>query len=540
MDGVSVSKLSRDIGVPVELLMNHLNQIGCKVTNERDLVTGRQQLLLLEHLRKIESRSRRKNSVTLSDLENASTLLELNDLLTQAMTRQQIQALIKGRNLDVVVNLTLALYRRGEQELLVAAMLARLAAVARGDRAQTVLTRVRDVLTDEPPSIETLEDGDTKAYAATALSQVDKPWLLPYSIREALLIDSADNARRQLLLATLHRQGSIANWISPITSQAALLQQLPPTTRQRRIRRIFGIMRFVAQRWQGDIGSDVGAQLSTCLYAFLSPMNLADLDEEVLFPATDHLMSILTRVIELRYSTALHAETYEIIGQGKRTFGAGLWGRFMRASNSLPVVRRSLLESALVLARQNRTDKQISTTIVSTYTSHPQACRAVSKHLEIAHDLDPEVKRWWSNLGKVTGSKRPVEQKFGNSEDSLIGSLLIAVDRNRDTMEKVGRAVVPLLEISDEVLALTVNKGVKRFRDIDQTARRLARMRKLSKTDEVGKRVDYNPLKYELVGGHRPGVRWVKVIRDGVQKDFGGKVKTLVKPWVEIDDGNSL
>jgi hypothetical protein len=70
---------------------------------------------------------------------------------------------------------------------------------------------------------------------------------------------------------------------------------------------------------------------------------------------------------------------------------------------------------------------------------------------------------------------------------------------------------------------------------IAQVAERLARMRKLSKTDLLGSVVEYNPVEHDMEGGHRSGVRKVKVVRDGILKEFGGKKKTLVKPRVEPD-----
>ena len=103
-------------------------------------------------------------------------------------------------------------------------------------------------------------------------------------------------------------------------------------------------------------------------------------------------------------------------------------------------------------------------------------------------------------------------------------------------MEKVGRAVVPLLEISEPVLASTVKKAVDGYEAIAQTGRRLARMRKLTKTDLKGEHLEYNPLEHEMLGGHQAGIRRVRVVRDGIMKEFAGKTKTLVKPWVEPDE----
>ncbi len=57
-------------------------------------------------------------------------------------------------------------------------------------------------------------------------------------------------------------------------------------------------------------------------------------------------------------------------------------------------------------------------------------------------------------------------------------------------------------------------------------------MRKLGRMDLKNSILEYNPLQHEMVGGHKLGIRKVKVVRDGIQKDFGGKIKVLVKPRV--------
>ena len=78
-----------------------------------------------------------------------------------------------------------------------------------------------------------------------------------------------------------------------------------------------------------------------------------------------------------------------------------------------------------------------------------------------------------------------------------------------------------------------MKKAVDGYQSIAQITRRLARMRKLSKTDLKGERLEYNPLEHEMLGGHISGIRKVRVVRDGIKKEFSGKIKTLVKPWVE-------
>ena len=133
-------------------------------------------------------------------------------------------------------------------------------------------------------------------------------------------------------------------------------------------------------------------------------------------------------------------------------------------------------------------------------------------------------------------SARAAEHKLGNTEDHQIGELLIQLDANRINMNKLNRAVVPVLETFDPIQAATVRRAANGYESIAQVAERLARMRKLSKTDLLETVVEYNPIEHEMEGGHRTGIRRVKVVRDGILKEFGGKKKTLVKPRVEAEE----
>ncbi|MFO7592657.1 MAG: hypothetical protein R6X15_01245 [Pseudomonadota bacterium] len=550
MSQTLVKRFAKEIGVPIESLLEQLNDAGVPVSGEDDYISDQQKLMLLSYLRKNPGASNggdgsekdapkritlsKNTNVTLEDIQGAEDLRELNQLLTRSMAKQQIQALIKDDRLDVVVNeiYNLASVSEVEQELLAAAMLGRLAAVARG-RESRVIERVGELFTQEPLSIETLADGDEKVYAAAILRQIAPTWVQSYSLREAMLIDTADQARKELLSACLERHSEVAEWLKAIASSAELLKQINnPETFQRRVRRITGVMSDVLQSWRGDIGIDIGDRLAE-LFTSLFKRETAGLDRDVLYAALDNVISLLNRVIELRFSTALYGSTYSVVLEGKKLLGAGTWGRYLDQSKEILGTRVSLLESSLVLARQNRTDKGIMDVLLSTYTSRPQVSSSIYRHFKDAQDVDPGIASWWTSAGEVREGRRDIEQKVGNTEDQQIGALLIEVENSREIMEKLSRAVVPFLEISDPVLASTVNKAASNYQEMAQIARRLARMRKLSKTDLIGEILEYNPLEHEMQGGHKPGVRHVKVVRDGIKKEFNGKIKTLVKPWVE-------
>lgn len=474
--------------------------------------------------------------VTLDQVIEANDLKTLNDLLTQAMKLQQHQALLRNEQLGQVVDAVVGLAQgaSNEGELFAAAVLGRLAAVARGREAE-VYSRAGEVFPSEPPPIETLADGDEKEYAARVLAHVDGNWLTSYCARETLAIDTANNARKELLRILLEKTESLADGVRQLNEAQAVIRSMEPAdTRIKRVRRIFESLADVARSYDGDVGQEPGSALSTCMEGFVR--GATGTDTEALHATLDATLGVLVRMIELRFSHALHAETYQILQDGKKLLSPGPWARFVEASPLIQKIQVNLLEAALVLARQNRTDKEILKAMEASWPSPADITRAIKKHFKGAVDIDPEVADYWLKLGRVSQSERAAEHKLGNTEDQQIGELLIQLDANRDSMGKLNSAVVPVLRTFDAYQAATVQRAAIGYESIAQVAERLARMRKLSKTDLLGKGVDYNPIEHDMEGGHRSGVRKVKVVRDGILKEFGGKKKTLVKPRVEPEE----
>jgi len=474
--------------------------------------------------------------VTLERIIEAGDLQSLNELLTRAMKQQQHQALIRQEQLGMVVDAVVVLAGResAEDELFAAAVLGRLAAVARG-REMEVYSRAGDIFSVEPPSIEKLADGDEKEYAARVLAHVDDSWLAAYCAREALAIDTANNARKELLRIVLEKSDSLADGIRRLTDAQAIVRDIEQSdTRIKRVRRIFEGLAEVVRIYEGDVGQEPGSALAALVESFIR--GSAGSDADALHASLDASLAILVRVIELRFSYALHAETYQLLQDGKKLLSQGPWTRFLEASLVLPKIQMNLLETSIVLARQNRTDREILRAMEASWPSTAFITSAIKRHFKGAVDIDPEVADYWLKVGRVSQSERAAEHKLGNTEDQQIGELLIQLDANRDSMNKLNRAVVPVLETFDPIQAATVRRAANGYEGIAQVAERLARMRRLSKTDLLGSSVEYNPIEHEMEGGHRSGVRRVKVVRDGILKAFGGKTKTLVKPRVEPEE----
>ena len=557
MDGITIKRLSRDTNVPVSQLIVSLENIGVKVAGEDDIVTGKQQLELLKQgdLKMVEQKSVPKDNLTFKDLENAQGLLQLDAMLTKLMTSQQIQHVIKDEKLDELVNIIAALVdiEDAESALYASSMLGRLAAVARSREPQ-VLARVPELIDGDElylirealPSLDVFSKeawkgsdkddiGKRRNYAAMSLRQVNEDWIPEYCLREAVNIDTAENARRELLGIALSRFDSIADWMRAINEQSVLFRSIEKAeTKVIRSRRIFSAMLENTNNWKGELGSEPGQALSDCLTGFIRG-KFDDVEPDKLFDAVDSVLAILVRMIEMRFSHALYASIYASLIKAKAVLGPGLWDRFLDNSVVLPEVRLALLESSLVLARQDKYDNDMLNVLRAAYGTKSLMTNAIKKHFANTRDLDTRVSQWWCKGGGVSGQEQAT-QKVRNSEDEKIGELLLKVEVSREVMEKLGRAVLPILEPMNPVLAKTVEQAESDYKDMAQIIRGLSRMRQLQPAGLLSERMDYNQRLHDMVGGHRSGIRRIRVVRDGVEKKFAGTTKMLVKPWVKPED----
>ena len=127
-------------------------------------------------------------------IATATSLVELDKILTQSMAQLQIQALLKEDGLGQILARVEELAQLEDDDvasLQILAVLGRLAAVARGREGAVNRTIVALAPEDELPSLESL-DSDDKAYAAQCLLQLDTPWLNEYALRESVVLDTAE------------------------------------------------------------------------------------------------------------------------------------------------------------------------------------------------------------------------------------------------------------------------------------------------------------------------------------------------------------
>ncbi|MBX8515757.1 hypothetical protein K5D69_13755 [Pseudomonas cichorii] len=484
-----------------------------------------------------EKRSRKALATGINDIRAAKSLGELDGLLTASMAQQQIQALIKEDRLELVLEKVTELAQsEGDAQkagLLVLALLGRLSAVARG-RESIIFKKLPGLIHagSLPPLESSSLDGDGKFYAAQSLSQIGTKAWASYALEESVAVDTAEKARKLLIEIVLNSYPTTADALDAHTGALENLSAITnPDSRLKKARRISAGWAEVLRGRSDDLGEHPGEALAKWVGGLLAG-DIRDVDETLLFNIVDDGLDILLRIIELRFSHAMLAETYQLLIRAKTSLGRARWIHFLPFSRTRAALTMCLRESALVLARQGKTDRVLLDLIQSMYQSKAQMLKELNLHFGKALELDPDIRQWWVTGGAISSSRRTVH-KVGNNEDQMIGELLIEVQSAEPFMQSLRRSIVPMLAISDPVMASSAVNAAAGYAEIAQTALLLARMRKLSTTDLKGMVVEFNPLQHELLSDTSHGVREVRVTRDGVRKDFGGSIKTLVKPRVE-------
>ena len=468
-----------------------------------------------------------------------SDVRALNDILTQAMSRQEHNSAIEGGQLESIANRVVELSKGADEteKFFALAVLARLTAVARG-REEIVTAAIPRIELDSYPDIDELgdlKDANWKLYAAQGLRHRTDKAADEYRLVQIFRLNAAGKARQELLHQVLERIGNTAAFLATLAEKGSALSEVTTsTTRRTRVRRICTDLVTILQTWNGPVGADPGSKLAA-LTDTLVTRRIATESHPDLWAIIDALLEVGSQAIERRFSNALDPASFRVLTHASKAIGLGLWNRFLEQSKHIETMRTLLLETVLILARQSKTDGEYTRLLRTTFNSENDAKTKITEHLSTATDLMPQVLEFWSSLGdKSRAASRTHKQQVGKSEDDRIAQLLLDIERMELGIDRMENQVLTGLQISDPPAAAQVRNTITGYKQIEQHANALARLRKLvTMKIRPGSRIDYNPAHHEMLGGYRPDVNEVKVVRDGVKKHFGGATITIVKPQVK-------
>ena len=473
-----------------------------------------------------------------SGRQEAGSLRELDDQLTDVMAARLVQEFIQGDRLAVLVQRAQVLcdVENAEERLLLAAVLGRLAAVAR-NRSHEVFEGFEAYMESPPASLVVLQDGDEKAYAAMSLAHLGAPrppWLADYVIREAFYLDAAENARKVLLGMLRDHSVDYLGVLNGLAQGFDSLELEVPDARLRRVKRILEAWKEVSQDHFWSLEANPGESLTRVVKAALH--NVTGAKEEALAnDVCDLLFELLLRVVQLRFSYALESATYAPLAAMKAHFGTRLWTHLRSHSLVKPRVLSCLREACLVLARQGQTDTAMLDAMKVMYATRTSMGNDLKRHFEGHHELDSEVSEWWTSGGTKRANNGKKEKSLKSDEDMLIGQLLLEGEAARRPLDNVRTNLLPLIEEfgNDPVVVASLRKGLGGFVELSTILRQLCRLRRLESSGLEGETITYSRTRHEMVGGHQSGVTEVRVVRDQVVQKLYGRERVVVKALFE-------
>jgi len=471
---------------------------------------------------------------------------QIYENIKELYAERKIASAIDGEKLAALVNeiLSAVLDATDAEKLLAASAFGYLyAAPSVKNRAEIVWDPVKLLFESTPPSLSTLNiegtenSAERRRRAAEALAHAEGDWLLNYFKISAITEESNSNLpREQLITNVLMLKGDLTGLFEEFRDSISAVKAIDDLEQRfTRVKRFFESLENVVKTWTGDCGEAPGESLSD-LFAVAHRTVTEQAKKEDRYDAADSAQRILGRIIQLRFSFAMSADTYGLLRAIQKSMEPGRWADYLNSSTTVAESKNLILEAILVLARQGKEDSAFTELAIGIYGGLPTAKSAVSTHLEDHSDINPEVKNWWAKAGKVSLNRGAAQQRDDITVDHQVGALLIETEDAREAMEKMGRAVVPILKLSNPLLADTTSRASNGYSEISRIARQLSQARKLTVTSNKGKIEEYNRKRHDMLGGHKPGTRKVKVVRNGVIKQFGGTEKIIIKEWVEPAD----
>lgn len=471
-----------------------------------------------------------KNTIDYDVLQNTTSISQLDELVKSLGSAEIHEVIGKSRIGELAAHIS-KIGGNGTplDRMRAAAAAARLLEVL-GSPGELLAETASALLQRSPPALSELRDGDEKYYFAIALGSLRANRLLKYSTEAAVSEENAENARKKLLEISLRESGQLATWIYSVRS--ALLETALPVGEQRlkRMRRVAVAMEDVCARWDGTVG-EIGPALEALSRSIFERCRFQELNE-LSIALFDHLIEVLRRAIQTHISTALLSKTYALLPALKGVCSDLAWTGYTTESPAVQKCRTLLLEAMVILARQGKTDRDVVRLLEVTLPVRSLLEQRVVTSFGDARDVAPEVQQWWKKLGRVAAA-RSNEQDVEPSVDQAIGMLAIRLEDMVDAAGKLSTDVAPLLHVTDPVLAPVVASIARDHAESLRLARQLCRMRKIEAMGLTGMKMEFNPGVHEFLPGTTDGHRIVRVLRDGVLKDYGGQKKAILKALVE-------
>jgi hypothetical protein len=506
-------------------------------------------LITAERFR-LNCHSWRRSSRRMSEEELQYTTMEspVQRLVQSKDIREQgraISLLLKGRQLHkfskapefstLINNLAeVANDKSSTDRLTAVALICKLAGLLKNQRPQ--LAKLISLATREIfPSLDSLEDADSRLYLATFWRYSTPDWASQYLANSAVREDGSEIVRKECidgLFSTQHSLSSVIHLLRTCLKDLKFATESPAKSSSRRLKRILAALRGSFIGRLKNPGQGAGEELKELLDASFQKLDgppTLELQEEI----AEEVLALLHEIVRTSFVSATDESTYAVFETLKRWFAPGDWERYTEKSVIASFVAHDIEEVLELLVKIGRPDNQLLRFLGIISGSERQARQRALGILSRNPGLSEEIAAWLQGRSIKRKSKLANESQTVRVDEDvsllLLDSMAIAemgLQVQRDVLRKMkilGDENTPFIgTFVERVLALTGN------------IQALATNRSLQMVGEIGAVVEFQPLQHELTDQQDLGATTVLIIRPGVMTQVeDGSYRIVRKALVE-------
>ncbi len=395
--------------------------------------------------------------------------------------------------------------------ILAIAILGRLRAFLKGKGK--FLDNILDVQLEHPiASSQQLAEGDDRYYVAMTLSTSQALWIRDYCACEAVLEQTAENARVEFIRVLMDRSSVIEEVFDALTlawQSSEALRQFEPDAVSKRMKRIFtGLAGVVVGRAIGEKGMVGDSSRRFVAAAYSGKPEPGDLS--ALRGTADAVAGFIDNLIRARLSLLLDSSIYVSLRTLKRWFPLSSWGSY--AAKSRPLARLTDTQSqALLLSVKQGIFENSLLDALELCSGARDAARKKTLQIADANPDLPEAAQFWLKNWRVQEgdpSGNAVADRF--EADHFIASAMMAMWESHVSNRK--------LESTDVTTAISA---------IESSLDALAAARGLRLLGIAGEEVDFSSGIHAVVGELKD-TRRVKITRPGVERVSSTGIRSIL------------
>jgi hypothetical protein len=402
---------------------------------------------------------------------------------------------------------------RSHDRLIALAALSRLGAVAKS--LQPTLERELGVaLASALPPLEAIEDPDDRYYGARLWRYARASWMTQFLADAAAAEDSGENARLEALTGLIHLTGTLALALEHLREPVRKLRfetQKPGDSLGRRLRKVLQQLSKGAQELKADPGTQPGTTFAALLGDAFKPTTPLPESNEVRTALADEAAALVDGIVRARFSLATEPDTYAALEVVRGWFRPNEWNSYAEESAASRQVAWDIREGLSIIVRAGITDSNLFRCLVVAAGSEDRARQLAAGLSTSLSGLTEDVQRW------LTGKNVRRHSSLANESqelaaDEILGELLLDLRSLSAQAGPLQEDLLPEIQVIAPRLANPLARALGTAVSAAGKMELLAARRALRCRGEVGSVVEYSPLEHEMVGGFRPGARYVRLL----------------------------